>query len=273
MTIGIIRGEWLKLRRMGITWVLFLVPLVLALLGSTLPVFSAASTARRFGLDQLGDFAELLFPEAMLIGLQIVDFLGGILIILFITAVVGNEYRFDTWKALLARRASRARFLLVKLGYAVVFVTLLTILVPLVFQFGALFALQNALDISIPLNLTSADIQLVGNALILSWLRLVIGISIGLLAATIAQSGGGAVAIALPWMLIDGIVNGLGFFGGLWRGLQPYTFGRNLDAFADYLRGGSDTLTPVHVLIVLLIYTIGISAIAIRIFQRRDIAG
>jgi ABC-2 type transport system permease protein len=270
---GIVRGEWLKLRRIGITWLTLGVPLLLALLGSTLPVFGIAQTARRFGLDQVGGFEEFFFPQATLIGLQLVDFLGSILVILFVTAIVGNEYRFDTWKTLLTRRAGRSRFLIIKLAYVLGFATLMAILVPIAFQAGALFSLKAALDIDVPLELTSRDLQVLGNAFVVSWLRLEIAAGIGLLTAIVARSAGGALAIGLPWLLVDGLASTAGLFPGFFRDIAPYTFNRSLDALADYLRGGSNALSIGHVLVVLGIYTIGIALLAITLFRRRDIAG
>jgi len=273
MTRGMIRGEWLKLRRIGITWITIAVPAVLALLASTLPVFGIASTARRIGMDQFGGFEEFFFPEATIIGLQLVDFLGNILVILFITAIVGNEYRFDTWKTILTRRAGRGRFLLVKVGFVIGIATLMAILTPIVFQVGALFSLKAALNISVPLDLTARDLQALGNAFAISWLRMEIAMSIGLLTAIVARSAGGALAIGLPWLVVDGLASTAGVFPGLFRDIAPYTFNRNLDALADYLRGSSNALSPAHVVLVLSVYTVGIALLAIILFRRRDIAG
>jgi hypothetical protein len=54
----------------------------------------------------------------LLNGLQFVAILGTLLVVLFITAIVGNEFSCDTWKTVLTRRAQRGHFLMVKLGYA-----------------------------------------------------------------------------------------------------------------------------------------------------------
>lgn len=273
MIAGLIRAEWLKIRRIGITWLMLGVPLVLALLASTLPIFGAASAVRRFGIEQFGGFEEFFFPQAALLGLQLVDVLGSILMIMFITAIAGNEYRFDTWKALLTRRTSRARFLLVKMGYALALATLTMIVVPIVFQLGANFALKTALDIDVPLELTASEGQqyLVSFAVI--WLRVEIAASIGLLTAVVARSAGGALTIGLPWVLVDGLASTVGVFPGFFRDIAPYTFNRNLAALNDFLQGHSSALSPIHVTIMLLFYTIGIALLAITLFRRRDIAG
>jgi ABC-type transport system involved in multi-copper enzyme maturation permease subunit len=273
MIRGLIRGEWLKVRRLGITWLMIGVPTVLAMLGSTLPIFGAAQAARSIGFDQFGGFQEFFFPQAAIIGIQLVDFLGGILLIMFITAVVGNEYRFDTWKTLLTRRAGRARFLLVKMGYALGFSTLILILAPLVFQLGANFTLKSALDIDVPIALNAGEGQQLLVSFGVTWLRLEIAVSIGLLTSIVARSAGGALTIGLPWLMVDGLANSVGVFPGFFRDIAPFTFNRNLDALGNYLQGGSHALSPIHISIVLLIYTVGVAALAIALFRRRDIAG
>jgi ABC-type transport system involved in multi-copper enzyme maturation permease subunit len=224
-------------------------------------------------MDQVGGFREFFFPQAAIIGMQLFDFLGSILMIMFITAIVGNEYRFDTWKTLLTRRGARSRFLLVKLGYALVFSTATLILTPIVFQLGANFALKSAFDIDVPLTLSAGEAKEFVRLFVIFWLRVEIAAGIGLLTAIVARSAGGALTIGLPWVLVDGLANAVGVFPGFFRDIAPYTFNRNLGALGDYLQGGSNALSPAHTTIMLLFYTLGIAALAITLFRRRDIAG
>src|SRR3972149_2181946 len=100
MTLGLLQAEWIKARHMSITWLLVAIPSVLALLGAVLPVNALADSVRQFGPALLNDLSSFAFPQPMLIGLQIVDFLGSVLIVIFITALAGNEFGFDTWKNL-----------------------------------------------------------------------------------------------------------------------------------------------------------------------------
>src|SRR3990170_3287088 len=146
MKAGLWRAEWLKLRRMGIVWITLLIPAALVLLGSMLPIFSLAGAARQLGAGMIQNaLAEFSFPQPIFLGMQIVDFLGPILILIFVTATVGNEFSFDTWKNLIPRHPSRDDFLVVKLAYALSEAAALVVCVPLMFQAGALFALGTAL--------------------------------------------------------------------------------------------------------------------------------
>ena len=274
MTAGLLRAEWLKLRRMGITWLILVVPAVLALLGSLLSIFSMADVARRYGSGMIQrTLAEFAFPQPAMLGLQIVDFLGPILILIFMTAVVGNEFSLDTWKNLLTRHAGRGRFLIVKLAYALAEAGAAIILVPAAFQAGVLFALRTALDITPSLSLSAGDLQTLSAAAIITWLRLAIAACLGLLASVVTRSSGGALAIAAPWLLADSFVNGLSFVGGLWRSVSQYTFNLNLGALDTYLRGGAAPVSLAHCLLVLSVYTAGFIMLAIMVFRRRDIAG
>ena len=273
MMAGLLRAEWLKLRRMSITWILLTVPSVLALLGAILPVNALADAVRRFGQSVLTGLESFAFPQPVLVGLQLVDFLGSVLVVIFITAVVGNEFGFDTWKNLLTRRAARGRLLATKLLYALAGAAALVVIVPSVFQLGVVLAFKSALGIDVPFDSTPGEVQSLAEAALLSWLRLAVCASIGLLAATVTRSSGGGIAISLPWLLADGMVNGLGLIGGLWQDLAPYTFNFNLGSLASYLDGRTGQVTLAHSLVALWIYTVGFVALAIAVFRRRDIAG
>ena len=272
--IGLWRAEWLKLRRMGITWTTLFLPVALALVGSVLPVFGLASTARQFdtGLIQSA-LAEFSFPQPMIFGLQVVDFLGPILILIFVTTTVGNEFSFDTWKNLVTRHAGRGHFLVVKLSYALAEATAATLLVPIAFQLGTLFALKTSLDITPSLGVTAGDLQTLSIAASITWLRLAIAACIALLAAIVTRSGSGAFAIAIPWLLADSFINGLSFIGGLWHDVAQFSFNLNLGALDAYLRGGSASIPLAQCISVLLAYTLGFTLLAIMVFRRRDIAG
>ena len=274
MKAGLWRAEWLKLRRMGIVWITLLLPAALALLGSMLPIFSLASAARQLGAGMIQSaLAEFSFPQPLFLGMQIVDFLGPILILIFVTATVGNEFSFDTWKNLIPRHASRDDFLVVKLAYALSEAAALVVCVPLMFQAGALFALGTALDITPALNLTAADLRSLAVAFSITWLRLAIAACMALLAAVVTRSSGGAIAIAAPWLLADSFVNGLSFVGGVWRDLAQLTFNLNLSALEAYLRGSAGAVPFAQCLAVLLAYTLGFTLLAVAAFRRRDIAG
>ena len=273
MTAGLMRAEWVKLRKMRLTWLALIIPAVLALLGSILTAVSAAEAIRQFGGVAGSIVDPIAFPQPLLFGLQLVDFLGTILIVIFTATVVGNEYGFDTWKNLLTRRAERSRFLLVKLAAMLAESTLLVLLVPALFQIGLILTLRSLVAAQVPLNLQPGELQTLSAAFLVSWLRLAVAASLGLLAATVTRSTGSGITVAVPWLLADSIVNGLAVVGGTWRDLARLTFNFNLNALAANLRGGTGEVTLVQSLAVLAVYTLGVSALAIMLFRRRDIAG
>jgi len=271
MTMGLLRAEWLKLRRMNITWAMLVIPSALALLGSTIPVATLRNAARYLGPNINESIRQLAFPQPWLFGLQIDDFLGSLLVLVFITSIVGNEYHFDTWKNLLTRHPGHGRLLLTKLAYALMASVLLLIAVPLIFQVGTLVALRTALDWTPPaLALNPTDAREIIALTITAGLRMVIAACTGLLASVVARSSGGGFAIAAPWMVADSIVSGLSFAGGLWTDLAPFTFNFNLTALAANLSGGRGLTAVGANLIVLSVYTLGFTVLAITIFRRRD---
>lgn len=274
MTAALLRAEWLKLRKLRLTWLMPILPSALVLLGAIPPIFALADTYRRFGTAASNDIlSAYAFPQPMLAGLQIANLLGSLLVVIFVTATVGNEFGFDTWKVLLTRRAERGRFLLVKLGYALAEATAILIIVPIVFQLGILLALRATLDIAPPGQVSPGELESLGVTFIISWIRLAIAATIGLLATIVTRSSGGGMAIAAPWLLADFIVYGLGFTGGMWRDIVPYTFNLNLVALEAYLGGRAGAVSLAHCLIVLSLYTIGFTLLAVTIFRRRDVAG
>ncbi len=274
MTVGLLRAEWIKLRRLRTTWLLPLLPLVLLLVGGIRIAYAVAETSRTYGLalDEtiLRSFA---FPQPLLNGLQFVGVLGTLLVALFITAIVGNEFGYDTWKTILTRRAQRGHFLMVKLGYALAEITVTLILVPLVFQAAILITLRLTMNITPPMGFSLSRWEDLGITFIVIWVRLAIAATIGLLSTVLTRSSASGMALATPWLLGDLLINGLSYGGGMWRDLVPYTFNYNLVAFEAYLRGGSGEVSVAHCLSMLLIYTVGLSLAAVVVFRRRDIAG
>jgi ABC-type transport system involved in multi-copper enzyme maturation permease subunit len=270
---GLLRAEWLKLRRLRGTWLMLILPCVLAFLGSVPPVMTAADAARRFGGNILDEVASFLFPEPLVLGLRLADSFGSFLIVIFVTAMVGNEFGFDTWKNLLTRFGGRGRIVLAKLAFALAQATLLVTVVPLVYQLGVIFALKAAAGLDVPIQLSPDDAQQLFSDFAVSWLRLVIAASIALLATITARSPGGGIVLAIPWLIADGVVNGLRLVGPPWRDLAPLTFNHNLGALDAHLRGASSSTPLAQAILVLLIYSVGFVALAIWAFRRRDIAG
>lgn len=274
MTVGLLRAEWIKLRRLRITWLLPLLPLGLMLAGGVRIVFSLAETSRTYGLALDGAILQsFTFPQPWLNGLQFVAVLGTLLVVLFITAIVGNEFGYDTWKTVLTRRAQRGHFLMVKLGYTLAEITLTLILVPLVFQAVLLITLRLLLNTTPAADFSITHWREVGIIFVVAWVRLAIAATIGLLSTIVTRSSASGMALATPWLLGDLLINVLSFNGGMWRDLVPYTFNYNLAAFEAYLRGNTGEVSLAHCLIILLFYTVGLSLAAIVAFRRRDIAG
>ncbi len=272
--MGLLRAEWIKLRRLRATWVTPLLPTALVLVGGIRIVQAMAESQQQYGITiddaMIKSFA---FPQLMIGGLQFASALGTLLVAIFITAIVGNEYAFDTWKAVLTRRAGRGRFLMVKLSCALVESTVTLVLTAVVLQVAVLITLRSVLNIVPPASVTPNDMTSLGITFVMAWLRLAIAATIGLLATVIARSGAGGFVLTGPWLLGDLLINGLSLGGGLWRDLVPYTFNYNLAAFEAYLRGGHSEVSLAHCLIILSVYTVGLTLLAITVFRRHDIAG
>jgi len=282
VTAGLLRAEWIKLRRMRIAWLVLLFPVAAGLCGAILPTLAAADAVRRFGVRILQPLDTFAFPQSTLFGLQIVELLGGILIVVFTTSIIGNEYGLDTWKNLLARHGRRSAFLLAKLLYVLAAVTALIVIVPILVHVSMQLTFRAAAGFDLPLQAAPDGWQTFGGAWLLAWLRLAITAAIGLFAAVVTRSGGAGVALAVSWLVVDSLANSLGaaFEASAWGAIAPFTFNFNLSALAAYLRGEagdpsaslSAGVTLLGSVLNLAAYTLGLPALAMVVFRRRDIA-
>jgi ABC-type transport system involved in multi-copper enzyme maturation permease subunit len=127
------RAEWIKTWKRPANWVLASIVLGIVLItfaGLTLVGLSdGEDSSMATSAQQM-----MKFPHGFQVPLVVLTFLGSIIGIVFMANSVGSEYSGDTWKALLPRRGKRADFIISKLASGFVFMVGLIVLAMLVGQ-------------------------------------------------------------------------------------------------------------------------------------------
>jgi ABC-2 type transport system permease protein len=127
------RAEWIKTWKRPANWVLASI-----VLGIVLITFAALTLV---GLSDGGDSSLgtpaqqlMMFPHGFQVPLVVLTFLGSIIGVVFMANSVGSEYTGDTWKALLPRRGKRTDFIISKLVNGLVFMVGLIVMAMVVGQ-------------------------------------------------------------------------------------------------------------------------------------------
>jgi len=229
--------------------------------------------------------AALYLPGSLSTAVNILNFIGVILLIILAGTIVGGEYNVGSIRIMLTRGPTRAQFLLAKFGTMLV-CSLFSLLV-----LGLIGIITGAL-----LNLTigvSVDFKfLTGPWILHSILFLLIAVfslllycGLAICLSTLGKATVAGVAGALIWWFVERILSSaLSFFGQTIRGpfgdflkaVPDYLLFNNIDALLNnqqqYMSGGTaGTLTDIHAILVLIAYLGCFIGIAWWINEARDI--
>jgi len=103
---SLLRADLLKTGKRPMGWSMLAASL--ALLTLFMVVFA------RFAPPEAGLVLSFDYPLGLLFGPQLLNQLGTLMLVVFGASLIGTEYRFDTWKNLLTRRAGRVPFIVSK---------------------------------------------------------------------------------------------------------------------------------------------------------------
>jgi ABC-2 type transport system permease protein len=284
--IGLVGGELFKIRRMGSTWITFILMLCLTIAPNLLLILVQNHIVDNFASSKSAVQLHSFYQVASVDFLTLRVFIG--FFVMIMTAnVIGREYQLGTVRVLLARGVGRVQLLLAKLaaiaiGALLTFViwllviTLLIVLTPLT-KTGNLNAFQ-ALDSTFWHN---------------TWLYiLTILVSMGasILMATMMCSLGRSLTTGMTasvlWFPVDNIAVLAMFIAfqvtnnDFWKQVTAYLLGPNLNimpkAVSDQftIMEGSTPLTSVdgtHTLLVALVYALIFIVVFLYLTWKRDV--
>jgi ABC-2 type transport system permease protein len=274
------RAEWIKTWKRPANWVLALI-----VLGIVLITFAALTLV---GLSDGGESSMatparqlMMFPHGFQVPLVVLTFLGSIIGEVFMANSVGSEYSGDTWKVLLPRRGKRTDFIISKLVNGLVFMVGLIVMAMLVGQVLGLVGaaivggeLVSSESFSLPELLRSLTPVL---------LQIAVFAALTLLVTIVSRSTVLGIVFGVVGNTTFGVAAGL---SSLAARILPNVHLNNLQAHwlhgegtvkSELLAGVTQSfgmeISVASSALVIVGYIVGCVAIALFVFQRRDMAG
>lgn len=281
--VGMVRGELLKISRMWLTWIMFVVMVAPMLMLNVL-----LATAHDIK-DMLQKAPLAALYEAMGMNLTVFRVFVGFFLLLLTSYVIGQEFQFGTIRVLLSRGAGRVQLLLAKLS-ALVLVALALVVFALIFDsiMVALLIIYlqgnlNALQAITPAFWSNSGLYLL-TVLISMGVTILMAVAVSALFRSLALG----MSAALAWFAVDNVgtlflllateVTGSKF----WINVSAYALGPNLNdmprvvlpASIDAVKIGTTPLVNVdgpHTLWVVLGYAVVFAVSALLLTWMRDV--
>ena len=265
------RWEWFKLRRRWVPWILLgFVMVVQQLIFWLVAVFT-------------DDLSYQSTSENIANGLGFAALFGPFVAVILTSVVVGGEYGWGTLRPVLSRGAGRWQFLISKVAVVVVFTAALLIVLSVAVTISGFIAeavftapetTESYDDIS------AADLLALYGRMLYAFLPY---ITLALLLVVLTASNGVGIGLSMGYYIGEGIilVPILSIFD--WSDkVFAFMLGPNVDAWQD-IGGGTNSVREIatiggisdmaHGFIVITIYIAVLTAAALALFLRRDIAG
>ncbi len=266
-----IGGELYKIRQRPLSKVLLFIGTVIMILG--------------FGVIAISGAAPLYLPGSLFTAINIIYFIGVMLLIILAGTIVGGEYNVGSIRMMLTRGPTRTQFLLAKIGamlicslFTLIFLALVGIIM------GMLFNLTTGIHVDFKF-LTGAWLLHCILLLFAAIFSLFIYSVLAICLSTLGKATAGGVAGALLWWFIERILSGIlpifgelikGPFGDFLRAVPDYLMSNNLGALLNnqeqYMSGGqASSISDLHAVLVLIVYLGSFIGIAWWAMQARDI--
>jgi len=286
--LSLISAEMFKIRKRRATWIMFgilLVFIAFMMLGLRLIV---AGEEGRDSVESMALNESIRFPMGFGILLLFVSQMGRWILIVFAALVVGSEYGWGTVRQVMARGASRNRYLVAKLA-AIALSALVAMLLTMVAGVGFMILgdiLMDTSNASIPDgffgDLAIDTVRTLGVLLAFAMVAFCI--------AVLTRSAAGGLGLGLGYLFVESILAPLfGFFGGFWEDLAGFLIsslsesmmtGNSLGVGEFFGDGASDAggglgggMDPLAAGAYLLLYAAVLLTISVWVFNRRDITG
>lgn len=286
--LSLISAEMLKIRKRRATWIMFGVFLgfVAFMMVAIRPIIAAdeGRDSLEFGLAN----EAMRFPMGFAVLVLFVSQMGRWILIVFAALVVGSEYGRGTVRQVMARGASRNRYLAAKL-VAIMASALLAMLLTMVLGVGFMILGDSLVDTWDPTLPAGFFGDLAGDALRTFGVLIVFAL-VAFCIAVLTRSAAGGLGLGLGYLFVEAILVPLfGVFGGFWKDLADFFltslassvmagnrlgvgrfFGEGMSGSGDGLAPGMD---PTTAAMYLPLYAAVLLGVSIWVFNRRDIAG
>jgi ABC-2 type transport system permease protein len=228
--VGMVRGELLKISRMWLTWIMFVV-----MTGAMVMLNVLLVTARDMK-DALQKAPLAALYEAMGMNLTVFRVFVGFFLLLLTSYVIGQEFQFGTIRVLLSRGAGRVQLLLAKLS-ALVLVALALVIFALILDsiMIALLLIYIQGNLSVLQSITPAFWSNSGLYLLTVLISMGVTILMAVAVSALFRSLALGMSAALAWFAVDNM--GLLFLAlatrvtgsNFWINASAYVLGPNLN--------------------------------------------
>jgi ABC-type transport system involved in multi-copper enzyme maturation permease subunit len=261
--IGIIRSEWVKLRRPAYLWVPLGLTSLFVGLFTVLPILNAEETPPK---NQGGPPAILINEftashGAVASAKSIYGLIGMIVLVIF-AAAIATEFTNGTIRNLLIREPRRVRLMLGR-WLALVSWTLLPVLVLVVVGVVAGVITMATRDLPTTAWFESAGLQHIGSTILYLWLGIALFGTFGAILALLLKTPVAAIGIGIAFFLI---VENL--LGGLLSGTSDWLPGNIVSSVAS---GGNDSHGFWDGLALILGYVGVLGGVSLAWFNRSDV--
>lgn len=307
-----IGGELYKLRRRPMPKILILIAILIMIITFSFSALAAKSLFQDLcTIDKHGQehcipqsqaeierqkeavLAPLRLPNALLLSVSVINFVGTISLIIITGSIVGGEYGLGTIRLMLTRGPTRTQFLLAKVGTVIICVlTTLFLLILVGIIVGALLNLTTGIAVNFSFFTGEWLVHAIAYVLIAT-LGLSVYAMIALCLATLGKTTTAGIAGALIWWFLESVLGavltGIGFLnqgpvGDFLAAIPDYFIGNNIAALYDhqspYLMNGvtqadsiinPHAISDMHAILVLMIYFVVFIGVAWWVNQQRDI--
>ena len=263
------RWEWFKLRRRWVPWiVLGFVMVVQQLIFWLVAVFS-------------GDLSYRSTSENIANGLGFASFFGPFVAVILASVVVGGEYGWGTLRPVLSRGAGRWQFLVSKVAVVVLFTAALLIVLCVGVTISGFIAeaVLTAPEMAEPYeDISALDLLALYGRMLYAFVPY---IALALFLVVLTGSNGVGIGLSMGYYIGEGVILApiLGIFS--WSDkVYAFLLSPNVSAWQNVPPNNDGSIATIggisgmaHGFIVLTIYIVVLTAAALALFLRRDIAG
>jgi ABC-2 type transport system permease protein len=270
---NMIAAEFLKLRRRPMPWwmlgIMATITTITFVVNDQLARHSANARTAQDALRRA------TLPDGVNTAFSAASGLWGILVVVAIAVVVGNEFQYGTLRTQLAMGLRRSPYLFSK-AIAVYLAGVIGLAIIFLFGLG-LSALTTALH-GLPISFHGAFGQQFWQGLGTQLLGTATTFSLALFITILARQVVAGVAIVLGYNILEGTVTGLlSSLGGGWAKAVNFFISPNIRAMSygvdRSLKVNSELHRPFVAATLLALYTVIFIVVSLTIFNRRDVKG
>jgi hypothetical protein len=262
--IGVIRSEWVKLRRPAYLWVPFGLTIAFTLLFTILPILNAVAVPDGKSGERhealISDFTGVHGAVKSVTGIY--GLIAMIALVIF-AAAVATEYTNGTIRNLLIREPRRVRLMLLR-WLALVSWTALLVLVFIAVGIVAGLVTMKTQGYSTSQWFESDGLTHIGATVLYLWLALSLFATFGAILALVLKTPVAAIGIGIAWFLI---VENL--LGALVSGTNDWLPGNIITSVAH---GGTDAHGFWDALALIAGYVAVLGGAALALFSRNDVS-